>query len=89
MLDFDLDVNENAVIEIVIDKEAGSTIKGKGRGGLNFLINTNGTFNMWGDFVVYEGVYNFKYGGFVEKKFKVEQGGSIVWEGDPMDAELN
>ncbi|WP_246296893.1 translocation/assembly module TamB domain-containing protein [Winogradskyella vidalii] len=88
-LDFDLNVNENAVIEIVIDKEAGSTIKGRGVGGLNFLINTNGTFNMWGDFVVYDGFYNFKYGGFVEKRFKVEQGGSIVWEGDPMDAELN
>lgn len=89
VLDFDLDVNENAVIEIVIDKEAGSTIKGRGKGGLNFLINTNGTFDMWGDFVVYEGFYNFKYRGLVEKKFKVEQGGSIVWEGDPMTAELN
>ncbi len=89
ILDFDLNVNENAVIEIVIDKEAGSTIKGRGVGGLNFLINTNGTFNMWGDFVVYEGFYNFKYGGVVEKKFKVEQGGSIVWEGDPLNAELN
>ncbi len=89
VLDFDLNVNENATIEIVIDKEAGSTIKGKGVGGLNFLINTNGTFNMWGDFVVLEGFYNFKYGGFVEKKFKVEQGGSIVWEGDPMGAEIN
>nr|WP_252723903.1 translocation/assembly module TamB domain-containing protein [Winogradskyella psychrotolerans] len=89
VLDFDLNVNENATIEIVIDKEAGSTIKGRGVGGLNFLINTNGTFNMWGDFVVYDGTYNFKYGGFVEKKFKVEQGGSIVWEGDPMGAEIN
>lgn len=89
VLDFDLNVNENATIEIVIDKEAGSTIKGKGVGGLNFLINTNGTFNMWGDFVVLEGFYNFKYGGFVEKKFRVEQGGSIVWEGDPLGAEIN
>ncbi|WP_418636332.1 translocation/assembly module TamB domain-containing protein [Winogradskyella sp.] len=89
VLDFDLNVNQNAVIEIVIDKEAGSTIKGRGVGGLNFLINTNGAFNMWGDFVVYDGTYNFKYGGVVEKKFKVEQGGSIVWEGDPMNAELN
>ncbi|BAO77536.1 translocation/assembly module TamB domain-containing protein [Winogradskyella sp. PG-2] len=89
VLDFDLDVNENAVIEIVIDKEAGSTIKGKGNGGLNFLINTNGTFNMWGDFIVSEGTYNFKYGGFVEKKFEVEKGGSIVWEGDPMTALIN
>ncbi len=88
-LNFDLDVNQNATIEIVIDKEAGSTIKGSGEGNLVFLINTNGTFNMWGDFSVFEGIYNFKYGGFVEKKFEVEQGGSIVWEGDPMGAEIN
>lgn len=88
-LNFDLDVNQNAVIEIVIDKEAGSTIKGKGEGNLGFFINTNGTFDMWGDFTVYEGIYNFKYGGFVEKKFEVLQGGTIVWNGDPLKAEIN
>ena len=89
ILDFDLNVTEDAIIEIVIDKDSGSTIKGKGAGGLNFLINTNGTFNMWGDFVVYEGVYNFRYRGLVEKRFNVERGGSIVWEGDPLKAQLN
>lgn len=89
VLDFDLNVTDDATIEIVIDKDSGSTIKGKGAGGLNFLINTNGTFNMWGDFVVYEGTYNFRYRGLVEKRFDVERGGSIVWEGDPMKAEID
>ena len=89
VLDFDLNVNQNATIEIVIDKDSGSTIKGKGEGNLNFLINTNGTFNMWGDFSVFEGTYNFKYGAIAEKKFDVEQGGNIVWEGDPMKAQIN
>ena len=88
-LNFDLDVNQNATIEIVIDKDSGSTIKGKGEGNLVFLINTNGTFNMWGDFSVFEGVYNFKYRGLVEKRFDVEQGGSIVWEGDPLQAQID
>jgi hypothetical protein len=88
-LNFDLNVNQNAVIEIVIDKESGSTIKGKGEGNLVFLINTNGKFNMWGDFAVFEGAYNFRYRGLVEKKFEVERGGSIVWEGDPLKAEIN
>ncbi|WP_339625526.1 translocation/assembly module TamB domain-containing protein [uncultured Winogradskyella sp.] len=88
-LNFDLLVKQNATIEIVIDKEAGSTIKGKGEGNLKFEINTNGTFNMWGDFVVYEGFYNFKFGGIVEKKFNVERGSKIEWEGDPMKAAIN
>lgn len=88
-LNFDLDVNQNATIEIVIDKDSGSTIKGRGEGGLRFLINTNGTFNMWGDFSVFEGTYNFRYRGLVEKKFEVEPGGHIEWEGDPMKAQID
>lgn len=88
-LNFDLNVNQNATIEIVIDKDSGSTIRGKGEGNLVFLINTNGTFNMWGDFSVFEGVYNFRYRGLVEKRFDVEQGSNIVWEGDPMKAQID
>lgn len=89
VLDFDLNVDQNATIEIVIDKDSGSTIKGRGEGNLNFLINTNGTFNMWGDFSVFEGTYNFRYRGLVEKRFDVERGGHIEWEGDPMKAQID
>lgn len=88
-LDFELDVNDNAEIEIVIDKESGSTIRGRGYGGLLAQINTNGKFNMYGDFIVKEGVYNFVYGGLLQKEFKVEQGGTLVWEGDPLKAQID
>jgi hypothetical protein len=88
-MDFDLTVNENAEIEIVIDKDSGSTIKGRGNGGLLAQINTNGKFNMYGDFIVTEGVYNFIYGGLIQKEFKVLDGGTLVWEGDPLQAEIN
>ena len=64
-------------------------MKGRGNGTLLFKINTQGAFNMWGDFLPYDGTYNFKYGGLIDKKFKVRKGGSIIWEGDPMRAQLN
>jgi hypothetical protein len=88
-LDFDLDVNENAEIEIVIDKDSGSSIKGRGNGILGMQINTNGKFNMYGDFIVEEGVYDFVYGGLIQKEFKVQEGGTLVWEGDPLKAQIN
>ncbi|MBD0832172.1 translocation/assembly module TamB domain-containing protein [Aestuariibaculum sediminum] len=88
-LDFDLDVTEDAELEIIIDKDSGHSLKGRGRGGLLVEINTNGKFNMWGDFSVFEGVYNFAYGGLIQKQFIVQPGGTINWEGDPLDAELN
>ncbi len=88
-LDFDLDVNEDAEVEIIIDPATGHSIKGKGAGNLLVEINTNGKFNMWGDFLTFEGIYNFIYGGIIQKQFIVEPGGTITWEGDPLKAEIN
>lgn len=44
---------------------------------------------MYGDFIVSEGTYNFIYGGVIQKDFKVVPGGSLVWEGSPLQAEIN
>ena len=88
-LKFDLNVNQNADIEIVIDRNSGSTIQGSGEGNLLFEINTNGKFKMWGDFSVFKGIYNFSYGGLIQKNLVVEPGGSIIWEGDALKAQIN
>ncbi|MFY8214299.1 MAG: translocation/assembly module TamB domain-containing protein, partial [Flavobacterium sp.] len=88
-LEFEFDITPDAEVEIVLDRNTGHGMKGKGFGSLLIKINTLGKFNMWGDFQAYEGVYNFRYGGLINKKFKVKKGGSISWEGDPMRANLN
>lgn len=88
-LEFNLEVTPNAEIEIVIDKDSGSTIKGRGNGNLGIYINTNGKFEMFGDFIVSEGTYKFKYGAIIEKLFTVEEGGYINWDGEPLNAEIN
>lgn len=87
-LSFDLDITPKAEIEIVTDRKTGSTLKGRGEGTLFMEINTNGKFNMWGDFVTSEGTYNFKNYGIINKTFTVQPGGSITWEGDPTRAVL-
>jgi hypothetical protein len=88
-LNFELDITKDAEIEVIINKNTGHSLKGRGAGSLKMEINTLGRFNMWGDFQVYEGEYNFKYGGIIDKKFKIKPLGSISWLGDPLDAVLN
>ena len=88
-MDFRLDVNKKASIEIVIDQETGSYLSGRGNGSLLMEIDTKGKFNMWGDFSTYDGIYNFKNLGVIDKKFNVKPGGTIIWEGDPLDAKMN
>ncbi|MGE5943111.1 MAG: translocation/assembly module TamB domain-containing protein, partial [Flavobacteriales bacterium] len=88
-LDFDLDITEDAEVELIINQETGHALKGKGNGNILLEINTNGKFNMWGDFSVFQGVYNFAYGGLIRKEFIVKPGGTIAWDGDPLKARIN
>lgn len=88
-LDFNFDIDTDADIEIILNKETGHAMRGNGYGSMQININTLGKFEMYGDFQVQEGVYNFKYGGVIDKKFNVEKGGTIRWDGQPMNAVLD
>ncbi|WP_347926213.1 translocation/assembly module TamB domain-containing protein [Pontimicrobium sp. SW4] len=88
-MDFELDITDDAEIEIIMDKSTGSAIKGRGRGALRTRITTNGIFEMNGDFFITEGTYNYSFQGVVEKEFRVLNGGTLVWEGDPLKAQIN
>ncbi|MDC1469776.1 translocation/assembly module TamB, partial [Flavobacteriaceae bacterium] len=88
-MEFNMDVNDNAEIEIILDKQTGSSILGRGNGSMLAQINTNGKFKMFGDFIVLSGDYNFTFGRFIQKKFKLIKDGTLVWDGDPLKAEIN
>ncbi len=88
-MNFEFAITPVANIEVILNRESGHGMKGKGVGTLNMNINTLGKFEMYGDFTVWEGSYNFKYGGLIDKKFDVKKYGSIVWSGNPYNATLN
>ncbi|GGW22146.1 DUF490 domain-containing protein [Arenibacter certesii] len=88
-LAFNLDVTPEAEVEIVVDTKTGSSLKGTGVGILFIEINTNGKFNMYGDFVVVTGEFHYMFGGIIDKTFKVKPGGNITWEREPLAAQLN
>ncbi|UOY06066.1 translocation/assembly module TamB [Muricauda sp. SCSIO 64092] len=86
---FDLAVTPDAEVEIIVDKENKSSLKGTGEGLLLMEINTNGKFNMYGEFVVVTGQYRFRRAGLIDKTFVVEPGGTILWDsGNPLEAQL-
>lgn len=88
-LNLDFDIDTDATVEIILNRESGHSMKGSGYGSMQININTLGKFLMYGDFIIEDGEYNFKYGGLIDKKFKVKKGGTIRWEGNPLGANLN
>ena len=88
-LRFDLEVTPTASVEITVDPTNGSYLRGSGYGNLLLEINTLGKFVMNGDFIATEGIYNFKYAGLVNKEFTIEPGGTVDWNGDPTNANID
>ena len=87
-LEFDLNINNNAEVEVVVDQTNNSTLKGRGSGTLLLRIDTAGKFLMYGDFVVFDGNFDFRYGGIIQRNIEVVPGGNIVWDGAPEKANL-
>ena len=86
---FNMDINDAAEIEIVLDRETGSSIIGRGNGSMLAQINTKGKFQMFGDFIVLSGFYNFSFGRIIQKQFKVVKDGTLAWDGSPLSADIN
>jgi hypothetical protein len=88
-LNIDLEVTKDAEAQVVIDEVNGSQLTGRGSGNLQIRIDTRGKFNMYGDYRIDTGVYDFRYGGIINKPFIIQKGGTVSWIGNPYEANLD
>ena len=85
-----LNVQPTTNVQLLIDPSMGDIIKGRGEGMLNLHINPkNNVFEMYGDYTITEGSYRFNLMNIVSKPFTIENGSTIMWTGEPLDALLN
>jgi len=85
----DLDVTPDAEVQIIFDSKAGDVMKGTGSGNLNISYNRKGEFNMYGDYTIEDGEYLYTLGGILNKRFIVQNGGRISFNGDVHDADID
>jgi hypothetical protein len=88
-MNFVLDITPDAYAEIIIDPRTGEGISGRGRGVLTMNIDTQGNFNLSGNYEITQGQYNFSLYNVVKKQFTVQPGGRITWYGDPYQGVMN
>jgi len=86
-LNFDLTVDEKTVVKIYTDY---GVLEGSGQAnGLKLNINSLGDFEMFGDFLITSGKFEFTAKNFISKNFVVNKGGTIRWTGNPSNATIN
>ena len=89
-IEMELEIDQDAVVEIVFDEQTGDVLRGIGNGNLRLLVPRGEDFQMFGSYVVESGDYLFTLMNlFISKPFEVRQGGTIRWQGDPFNAQIN
>lgn len=88
-MNMNLQVDEQSEVQLIMNSSSGEIIKGTGNANLKLVINTLGTFEMYGIYEIAAGEYNFVLQNLISKKFKVDKGGTIRWNGDPLKAKIN
>lgn len=86
VLNMDLTVDENAVVNIFTNL---GRLNGRGSGSINLKITSQGDFEMYGNYLISSGKFQFTAQDFINKIFDLNQGGSIRWTGDPAEALIN
>ena len=88
-LNFDLEVTPDAEIQLIFDQKVGDIIKARGSGDISLRINSKGDFKMYGEYVVETGDYLFTLQNIINKRFDLQNGGTIRWSGVPYKADMN
>jgi hypothetical protein len=86
VMNFDLRVNEDTEVNLFTDL---GKLTGRGNAGLDMRITSLGDFEMYGDYLISNGKFEFTAQDFINKIFDISQGGSIRWTGNPTEAAIN
>ena len=84
-----VEVADDAVLTLVLDERTGDVLQVAGDAALNLNLNPNGSIGLTGSYKLKEGYYRTNLYNLVSRKFDIEQGSTIRWQGDPMDAKLD
>ncbi|MFZ9970132.1 MAG: translocation/assembly module TamB domain-containing protein [Bacteroidia bacterium] len=82
--------NPDLDAQFVIDKQLGDAIRGHGKGTLRMLYDEQEQFFLYGSLELQDGEYVFSIPGInvLTKRVTLDPGGSIVWTGDPYNADI-
>ncbi len=89
ILNLNLDITPDAYCELIFDVTSGDIIRGRGKGDIKLQIDTKGDFEMFGQYEIEEGAYNFTMYNIINKEFSILPGSLITWNGDPYAATLD
>jgi hypothetical protein len=85
-MDMDIEVTPDAQVQIIFDARLGDILESTGAGNIQIRLDRQGNVKFFGDYTIEEGEYLFSLQNLINKRFSINQGGTVKWQGNPYDA---
>ena len=88
-INFLINANPDFTLRLLMDKGSGDYIALNGSGTIRASYYNKGAFDMFGTYLVDHGIYKLTIQNIIKKDFQFQQGGTIVFGGNPYQSALN
>jgi len=93
MTGFDLssivEIDKEATLRLLMDPSSTDSLVVKGDAALSFAMDRSGKMSLTGAYNLIEGSYLVSLESVIKKKFDIDAGSTIIWNGDPLEAEIS
>jgi len=84
-----IEIDKEATLRLLMDPASTDSLVVKGEAALSFTMDRSGKMSLTGAYNLNDGSYLVSLESVIKKKFAIVSGSTIIWNGDPMDAEIN
>jgi len=84
-----IEIDKQATLRLILDPTTTDSLVVKGEAALSFVMDQSGKMSLTGAYNLNEGSYIVSMGSLVKRKFAIDPGSTIIWNGDPLDAEIS
>ena len=84
-----IEIDKEATLRLLMDPASTDSLVVKGEAALSFTMDQSGKMSLTGAYNLNEGSYLVSLESVIKKKFNIDAGSTIIWNGDPLDAEIS
>jgi translocation and assembly module TamB len=84
-----IEIDKEATLRLLMDPASTDSLVVKGEAALSFSMDQSGMMSLTGAYNLSEGSYLVSLESIIKKQFDIDAGSTIIWNGDPLDADIN
>ncbi len=88
-INLNLEIDPQTEIRLLLDEVAGDHLEIRGGGILGFGIDPGGRVSLAGRYEIGDGAYQMTFYDVIQRNFRIQPGGQIMWTGDPLEARVD